>query len=52
MELYTELQRTTHLLTKIHLEMRQRLLKGGYAERSSTHREAVVNILAMLEMNN
>ncbi|KFY68108.1 hypothetical protein V496_01300 [Pseudogymnoascus sp. VKM F-4515 (FW-2607)] len=49
MEPYTESQRTTHLLIKIHLEMRQRLLEGGYAERSTTHREAVVNILAMLE---
>ncbi|PQM43517.1 hypothetical protein VC83_09644 [Pseudogymnoascus destructans] len=52
MEPYTESQRTTHLLTKLHPEMRQRLLEGGYAERSTTHREAVVNILAMLEMNN
>ncbi|KFY19162.1 hypothetical protein V493_08103, partial [Pseudogymnoascus sp. VKM F-4281 (FW-2241)] len=52
MEPYTKSQRTTHLLTKIHPEMRQRLIEGGYAERSSTHREAVVNILAMLEMNN
>lgn len=51
MEPYTESQRTTHLLTKIHPEMRQRLLEGGYAERSTTHREAVVNIVAMLEMN-
>ncbi len=49
MEPYTESQRTTHLLIKIHPEMRQRLLEGGYAERSTTHREAVVNILAMLE---
>ncbi|ELR05112.1 hypothetical protein GMDG_07154 [Pseudogymnoascus destructans 20631-21] len=52
MEPYTESQRTTHLLTKIHPEMRQRLLEGGYAEHSSTHREAVSNIIAMLEMNN
>ncbi|ELR06309.1 hypothetical protein GMDG_07900 [Pseudogymnoascus destructans 20631-21] len=52
MEPYTESQRTTHLLTKIHPDMRQRLLEGGYTERSSTHREAVVNILAMLEMTN
>ncbi|ELR06179.1 hypothetical protein GMDG_07834 [Pseudogymnoascus destructans 20631-21] len=28
MEPYTKLQRTTHLLTKIHPEMRQQLLKG------------------------
>ncbi|ELR10550.1 hypothetical protein GMDG_04824 [Pseudogymnoascus destructans 20631-21] len=52
MEPYTESQRTTHLLTKIHPDMRQRLLEGGYAEHSSTHREAVINILAMLEMTN
>ncbi|ELR04655.1 hypothetical protein GMDG_01514 [Pseudogymnoascus destructans 20631-21] len=52
MELYTESQKTVHLLTKIHPEMRQRLLEGGYAERSSTHRDAIVNILAMLEMTN
>ncbi|MBF6596450.1 MAG: zinc finger domain-containing protein [Thermaceae bacterium] len=52
MEPYTESQKTTHLLTKIHPEMRQRLLEGGYAERSTTHREGVVNILAMLEMTN
>ena len=50
MEPYTESQKTNHLLTKIHPEMRQRLLEGGYAERSSTHRETVVNILAMLEI--
>ncbi|ELR04294.1 hypothetical protein GMDG_09018, partial [Pseudogymnoascus destructans 20631-21] len=29
MEPYTESQRTTHLLTKIHPEMRQCLLEGG-----------------------
>ncbi|MBF6596574.1 MAG: hypothetical protein IVW51_19325 [Thermaceae bacterium] len=51
MEPYTESQKTTHLLTKIHPEMRQRLLEGGYAERSTTHREAVVTTLAMLEIN-
>ncbi|ELR08221.1 hypothetical protein GMDG_08619 [Pseudogymnoascus destructans 20631-21] len=32
MEPYTESQRTTHLLTKLHPEMRQRLLEGGYAD--------------------
>lgn len=52
MEPYTESQKTTHLLTKIHPKMRQRLLEGGYAEQSSAYREAVVNILAMLEMTN
>lgn len=49
MEPYTKLQRTTHLLIKIHLEIRQQLLKGGYTKCSTTYREAIVNILAMLE---
>jgi hypothetical protein len=50
MDPYTEAQMTTHLLAKIHPDMRQRLLEGGYAERSSTRREVIVNILAMIEM--
>lgn len=52
MEPYTESQKTVHLLMKIHPEMRQRLLEGGHAERATTHRETVVNTLAMLEITN
>ena len=49
MEPYTENQKATHLLTKIHPEMRQKLLEGGYTQRAIMTRESLVNTIVMLE---
>jgi hypothetical protein len=49
MEPYTEAQKANHLLTKMHSDMRQKLVEGGYTQRAIPNRESLVNTIAMLE---